>query len=165
LIFSRPTIAGPAGAKPLATPSGSGIFAAVEDSNVSTTVVADPRHVSYTHLMYALHAVSILIGVLTAASIFGMFVFGWPSIIAVIMNYVRRGDVRGTWLASHLRWQLRTFWIAAILFIFISPLLFTIILIPLVLAVYIGIGIWAIYRVARGWLALRNGIAMPGAAP
>ena len=40
----------------------------------------------------------------------GAFLTGWPSIIAVILNYVKRGDVRGTWLESHFRWQIRTFW-------------------------------------------------------
>lgn len=127
----------------------------------STTVAPDPRHVSYTHLMYGLHATSILIGALTAASIAGKFVFGWPSIVAVIMNYVRRGTVRGTWLDSHFSWQLRTFWISFLLVVFVSPLIFTIILIPLVVMVYIGVAAWAIYRVARGWLALRDGRAMP----
>ena len=130
-----------------------------------TTVVADPRHVSYTHVMYALHSLSLLMGALTAASIAGLFVFGWPSIIAVIMNYVRRADVRGTWLESHYRWQLRTFWTAAVLVIFVSPLVFTVVLIPLVVVVYIGTAVWAIYRVARGWLALRDGRPVPGVAP
>jgi uncharacterized membrane protein len=104
-------------------------------------------------------------GGLSAATIAGVFVFGWPSIIAVIMNYVRRGEVRGTWLESHFRWQLRTFWTAAVVIIFISPLVFTVILIPLVIVVYVAVGIWAIYRVARGWLALRDGIALPVRTP
>jgi len=136
----------------------------MSDSTTATMVAVDPRHVSYTHLMYGLHATSILIGALTAASIAGKFVFGWPSIVAVVLNYARRRDVRGTWLESHFRWQLRTFWTAAVLIIFVSPLAFTIILIPLVVAVYVGTAIWAIYRVARGWLALRDGIALPGIA-
>jgi uncharacterized membrane protein len=130
-----------------------------------TTVAVDPRHVSYTHLMYALHSLSILMGVLTAASIAGRFVFGWPSIAAVIMNYVRRGDVRGTWLESHFRWQLHTFWISFLLIVFVSPLVFTIILIPLVVVVYVAVAAWAIYRVARGWLALKNEVPMPVSAP
>jgi uncharacterized membrane protein len=130
-----------------------------------STTATDPRHVSYTHLMYALHSLSILMGGLSAATIAGVFVFGWPSIIAVIMNYVRRGEVRGTWLESHFRWQLRTFWTAAVVIIFISPLVFTVILIPLVIVVYVAVGIWAIYRVARGWLALRDGIALPVRTP
>ena len=44
------------------------------------------------------------------AAVVTAFLTGWPSIIAVILNYVKRGDVRGTWLESHFRWQIRTFW-------------------------------------------------------
>ena len=80
----------------------------------STTTAVDPRHVSYTHLMYALHAASIVIGIASTALIVTAFLFGLPSIIAVIMNYVRRSDARGTYLESHFRWQLRTFWVAAL---------------------------------------------------
>src|SRR5262245_43522876 len=76
--------------------------------------VATPQAlVSYTHLIYALHAASVLIGMFTAAGVLTSFLFGIPSIIAVVMNYVRRRETRGTWLESHFRWQIRTFWIAA----------------------------------------------------
>src|SRR3989344_7847088 len=30
--------------------------------------------------------------------------------IAVMLNYIKRDDARGTWLESHFRWQIRTFW-------------------------------------------------------
>ncbi len=116
--------------------------------------------------MYALHALAILIGVLTSASIVGKFLFGLPSIIAVIMNYLRRGEARGTWLEPHFRWQLRTFWIAALacliaLLLFGPFVLILIGIIPL-MASYIVIGIWAAYRIARGWLALKDGRTLPG---
>ena len=106
-----------------------------------------PRHVR-------LHALSALGGVLGAATIVGSFLFGWPSIIAVIINYVTRGDVRGTWLETHWRWQLRTFWFAA-------PgrwarwlLVLTVIGIPLAWSSGAVLGLWVLYRVIRGWLAL-----------
>ena len=54
------------------------------------------------------------VGVLTSATIVGHFLFGVPSIIAVIMNYLKRDEARGTWLESHFNWQLRTFWFAAL---------------------------------------------------
>ncbi len=133
----------------------------MDNSPTATTVAVDPRHISYTHLMYALHAIAVAIGILTAASIAGKFVFGLPSIIAVIMNYARRGEVRGTWLDSHFRWQLRTFWIAALLLVCSWPLVLTIILIPLVFGIYFVVGVWVAYRVLRGWLALRDGRSMP----
>ncbi len=57
-----------------------------------------------------LHAFSLATGILGAATVVGAFLTGWPSIIAVILNYVKRSEVRGTWLESHFRWQIRTFW-------------------------------------------------------
>jgi len=113
--------------------------------------------------MYGLHALAIVIGVVTSASILGKFVFGLPSIIAVIMNYLKRSEVRGTWLEAHFRWQLHTFWVSAGVFFFVGVLVFTIILIPLVLVAFFAVGIWSTYRIARGWLALRDGRTLPGA--
>ena len=65
---------------------------------------------NWTQMIYALHAFSLLIGIIGTATVIGAFLTGWPSLIAVILNYVKRGDVRGTWLESHFRWQIRTFW-------------------------------------------------------
>jgi uncharacterized membrane protein len=137
----------------------------MEDST-TTTVTVDPRHVAYTNLVYGLHALSILIGILSTSMIVTAFIFGVPSLIGVIMNYVRRSEVRGTWLESHFRWQIATFWIALAAFVGVSvvfwPLALIIIGIPFLLLGYFLIGVWAIYRVARGWLALRDGRSMPG---
>jgi len=133
----------------------------------STTAVraVDPSLVSYTHWMYALHALSAAIGLFGSAFVVTAFVFGWPSIIAVIMNYVKRGEVRGTYLDSHFTWQLRTFWYA-VLWLVLIGLVST----PLILLLGLGIvtwilgasvvGVWIIYRVARGWLRLRDGQPM-----
>src|SRR5258708_32310693 len=66
--------------------------------------------VGWTQAIYALHAFSLLTGILGAASVVGAFLTGWPSIIAVILNYAKRSEARGTWLESHFRWQIRTFW-------------------------------------------------------
>lgn len=130
---------------------------------------ADPSLASYTHVIYALHALSVLIGVTGAATVVGNFIFGLPSIIAVIMNYVRRADTAGTYLESHFSWQIRTFWYA-LLWMAVAALFS----VPLILLLGLGIltfaaaafavGIWVIYRVARGWLALRDGRPMPVSA-
>ena len=81
--------------------------------------------IATAHIVYALHAVSLAIGAFGAATVVGAFLFGWPSIIAVILNYVQRKDARGTWLESHYRWQIRTFWLAllwgAIIAVFSAP--------------------------------------------
>jgi uncharacterized membrane protein len=73
-------------------------------------VSPDRGLVTVTHVVYALHALSLVIGAFDAAGIVGAFLFGWPSIIAVIINYVKRGEAKGTWLESHFAWQIRTFW-------------------------------------------------------
>src|ERR1051326_4602708 len=74
--------------------------------------VVDEGLITYTHAIYALHALAVLIGITTAASIVGSFVCGIPSIVAVVMNYARVAATRGTFLESHFRWQIRTFWFA-----------------------------------------------------
>src|SRR6185436_20981547 len=106
--------------------------------------------------VYALHALSLLIGITTAATIVGAFVFGVPSIIAVVVNYLKKGEARGTFLESHFRWQIRTFWFALLWCVIAGFLLITIVGIPLAIGIFFGAGIWVIYRIARGWLALRD---------
>ena len=99
-----------------------------------------PSLVNATHLIYALHALSLLIGITTAATIIGAFVFGIPSIIAVIVNYLKRGEARGTFLDSHFRWQIRTFWFG-LLWCLIGGFLFvTFIGIPLAMVVFVAAG-------------------------
>lgn len=116
---------------------------------------------AWAHIMYGLHALSALSGIMTSASIIGAFVFGWPSIIAVIINYVTRNNVRGTWLESHWRWQLRSFWFAALWLLIAGLLAATFIGIPAAFMVIVITGLWVLYRVIRGWMALLNRATMP----
>jgi uncharacterized membrane protein len=117
---------------------------------------AEPSLVNTTHLIYALHALSLLIGITSAATIIGAFIFGVPSIIAIVINYLKREEARGTYLESHFRWQIRTFWFAVVWCLIGTMLVVTFVGIPLALAIFFGTGIWVIYRIARGWLALRD---------
>src|SRR5262249_57087039 len=71
-----------------------------------------PSVITVANVVYALHTLAIVVGLVGSATIVGSFVGSVPSIIAVILNYVKRGDARGTWVASHYRWQIRTFWFA-----------------------------------------------------
>ena len=135
----------------------------VDNVNTSVTVSGQPADaslVSYTHIIYALHSLSVLIGLTSAVTIVGGFVFGLPSIIAVIMNYARQSDVRGTFLESHFRWQIRTFWFALLWALVILALSLPLMLIVVgFFTAWIGfvlLGIWVIYRIIRGWLALRD---------
>lgn len=130
----------------------------------------DARLLSYTNWIYALHALSVCIGLLTSASVAGRFVFGLPSIVAVIMNYARRADTVGTRFAPHFRWQIRTFWFAALWLLIVNIISLPLMLIVIGFVVwwigFLAIGAWVIYRVARGWLALRDDRPLPlGVAP
>ena len=101
-------------------------------------------------------------GVLTPILVrpLGAFVFGWPSIVAVILNYAKRGEARGTWIESHFRWQIRTFWFGLLWCAIGAVLALTVIGIPLAVAVFVAAGLWVIYRIVRGWLALGEGKAL-----
>ena len=84
----------------------------------------------------------------------------WPSIIAVIINYVKRSDARGTWLESHFTWQIRTFWFAMLWALLIGAvggiLVLLLIGIPILIIGFFLLGIWAIYRIAIGWSRLNS---------
>ena len=116
----------------------------------------DESLVSYTHVIYALHALAVLIGITTFHTIVGSFIGGLPSIVAVIMNYARRSATHGTYLESHFRWQIRTFWYAVLWALVCGSLMVTVIGIPLAILGLAALGIWIAYRVIRGWLALRD---------
>jgi uncharacterized membrane protein len=117
--------------------------------------------VTLAHVIYGLHAFSAVTGLLSSALIVTAFLSGWPSIIAVILNYVKRSDVRGTWLDSHFSWQIRTFWYA-LLWLAVGGILFiTLVGIPFAIVLWVGTGLWVLYRIIRGWLALSSQKAMP----
>ena len=117
--------------------------------------------VTLTHVIYALHAVTVFTGLLTPVLIVTAFLTGWPSLLAVILNYVKRKETRGTYLESHFRWQISTFWFALMWVIVAGLLVFTLIGIPVAFGLAFIVGIWVLYRVVRGWLRLNSQQAMP----
>ena len=116
----------------------------------------DESLVTYTHVIYALHALAVVIGITSFHTIVGSFIGGLPSIIAVIMNYARRSATRGTYLESHFRWQIRTFWYALLWAVVCGFVMLTVIGIPLAILGLAALGVWIAYRVIRGWLSLRD---------
>ena len=87
-----------------------------------------------TQIIYFLYAASIIVGI--------------TAIVAIIINYVKRDEVAGTWLESHFRWQIRTFWFS-VLWAVIGTLTS---IIGIGIVVLIVAGIWAIYRIVKGML-------------
>jgi uncharacterized membrane protein len=113
--------------------------------------------VTWTHVIYGLHALSLVTGILGMATVVAAFLTGWPSIIAVILNYLKRSEVHGTWLESPFRWQIRTFWYG-LLWVSLC-VLFVIATLGIGIVAWLPLGIvstWFIYPVARGWIALNN---------
>ena len=131
----------------------------------SGTPTTDPGLLRYTHVIYGLHALSVLSGVLGSQSIVGRFLFGLPSIVAVIMNYARRTETRGSWLESHFRWQIRTFWFALLWVVVTSICAAPLLIVGIgIVIVWIGFGLtglWILYRVVRGWMALSDSQPVP----
>lgn len=100
---------------------------------------------NWTTAVYALQALALI-----------PLALGVTYLVAVIINYVKIDDVRGTWLESHFRWQIRTFWYSVIwgvlgwltIFIFVG-------------FVVLGVAsVWVVYRIIKGWIRLSENKAM-----
>ena len=117
--------------------------------------------VTLTYVIYGLHLFSAANGVLTSAFVVTAFLSGWPSILAVLLNYIKRGAARGTYLESHFRWQIRTFWFALLWLLVGFILVFTVIGIPLAWVLVMVVGLWVLYRMLRGLVRLMNDEPMP----
>jgi uncharacterized membrane protein len=115
-----------------------------------------PSVLSVANLVYGLHGLAIVVGLLGSATVIGSFIGSVPSIVAVILNYAKRGDARGSWAESHYRWQIRTFWFAFLWVLLAGILVLTVVGIPFAFALLAGVSIWLIYRISRGWLRLRD---------
>ena len=119
------------------------------------------RLITVTSIIYGLHTISAVTGLLSPAFVVTAFLTGWPSVIAVIINYAKRSEARGTWLESHFRWQIRTFWYALVWVLIALALAATLIGIPLALLLAWVAGLWVLYRIGRGWLRLADRRPMP----
>jgi len=103
----------------------------------------------------------------------GSYVVGPLVLAAVILAYVNRDSVRGTWLESHYDWLIDTFWAAVVAGILGGAfmLFWFVVFFPIgiLLAVVLGLGLvgWPIYRLVRGWSLLSEGKPATGvlAAP
>ena len=104
----------------------------------------EPR--TLTHVMYALHTVTWFSG--------GIF-----SVIAILINLVKSGDLPDDFYRSHWRWQARTFWFALLWFVATWPL-FLLLFVPGAVAWFV-IGLWYLYRCVRGWIAFNDRRPMP----
>ena len=108
------------------------------------------------YIIYALHIFSAVNGLLTPAFVVTAFLSGWPSVIALVMSYVWRGDAAGSYLSSHFDWLIRTFWFAVMWFVIAALFIFTIVGLVIGFPMLLVVGIWVVYRLARGLFALND---------
>ena len=125
----------------------------MSDKLLQSTLVA-------AHIVYGLHSFAIVLGIVGSTTVIGGFLGSLPSIIAVILSYVKRGDARGSWAESHFRWQIRTFWFALLWMIVAVVLIMTVLGAPVGFVLLLTVTVWLIYRVARGWIRLVDKQAM-----
>jgi uncharacterized membrane protein len=125
-----------------------------------------PALISMTLVIYALLGVAAVAGLASSGFPLIAPLMGIVGIIAIILAYVKRGDAAGTWLASHYRWLIRTFWfsllwgiVGAVIFV-----VFAIILIGLVVgyAIWVATTIWVLYRLIRGYVLFNASQPVPG---
>ena len=80
------------------------------------------------------------------------FFLGFSIFVAIVVNYVKKSEVQGTWLESHFRWQIRTFWFGLLWAVVGLVMLFFYIGVVILLAN----AVWFIYRIVKGWLRLND---------
>lgn len=125
---------------------------------MSTEIVINKKPSDNTvllmHVIYGLHAFSAVAGLITAAFILTAFLTGWPSIIALVLSYIKKGDAEETYMQSHYQWMIQTFWIALLLLCISGALFVTFFGIPLAIILIVITGLWVLYRIAKGWIKL-----------
>ena len=126
------------------------------ETSLPTTHSAPESAWTVANFVYALHSLAIVVGIIGSATVIFSFVGSVPSILGVILNYVKRSEAYGSWLDSHYRWQIRTFWFALAWYVLGWILVFTFVGIVFAIPIFVAITAWVIYRIARGWLRLRD---------
>ena len=137
---------------PQLPPAGAGV---PSQSLISTTLV-----------VYALFAVAAVVGLVSSGFPLIVPLVGLIGIVGLILAYVKRGDAAGTWLQSHYRWLIRTFWFS-LLWGFIGGLVLVtlgliLIGIPIAFCIWVAATIWVMYRLIRGYVLFKDSKPIPG---
>ena len=136
------------------------------ESQALPPVAPSASLISTTLLVYALYGIAAVFGLMSSGFPLIAPFFGVLGIVAVIIAYVRRGEAAGTWLASHYRWLIRTFWFSLLWAVVGGLVLVTLGLIligiPIAFAIWIAATIWVIYRLVRGYILFKDSKAIPG---
>ncbi len=115
------------------------------DSSANSNPAEDQLRL-LTHVMYGLHTLS-------------WFSAGLFSVVAIVMNVVKRGALPDRFYASHYRWQWHSFWLTLLWLLLTAPL-WLIFVFPGYVA-WSVVGLWYLYRFIRGWWAFAEQRPMP----
>ncbi len=142
------------------------------DSNQAKDTMNSDKHrslITYNHITYLLYVVS-------------YFTAGLLWIVPIVMNYAKRHDADGSWLATHFDWQIKTFWYSIVWFVLgiviiafalggfgVSMLtdssnnmaIGSVLLAGVGLLIMLFTFIWHLYRIIRGWIALTDNRPVP----
>jgi len=102
---------------------------------------------------YVLHLI-VAIGALVPGGQWGPTLL----IVALILDFVKRGDAAGTWHASHFRWRIRSVAFALLAYLLTLPLWFLFVL-PGWLA-WLCVSVWFLYRIIKGMVRMNAGQPM-----
>lgn len=117
--------------------------------------------ISATLIVYALFAVA-AVASLVSAGLLSTPLFGLIGLIGLILAYVKRGEAAGTWLQSHYRWLIRTFWFSVLWNVVGWLAVVTLIGIPIAFCIWIAATIWVLYRLIRGYALFKDSKPVPG---
>jgi len=92
--------------------------------------------------------IALVVYILQALSFFTVI----TAVIALIINYIKKDDVQNTWVSSHFKWQIRTFWFG-LLWTFVGLITS---MIGIGYFILIANAVWVIYRIIKGWLNLND---------
>jgi len=141
-------------------------MADVYDIQAAAPIAPTASLMSTTLLIYALYGTAAVFGLVSSGFPLIAPFFGFLGMVSVIIAYVNRGEAAGTWLASHYRWLIRTFWFsmlwAVIGMIVLVTLGLILIGIPIAFGIWIAATIWVIYRLVRGYTLFKQSKPIPG---
>jgi uncharacterized membrane protein len=102
----------------------------------------NPGDRTVMHVLYGLHTVA-------WASL------GTLAVIALIINYIKRGDESDALYIQHHDYMISTFWWTVLWLLLTAPL-YLLLVLPGVVAQGV-VGLWYLYRCIKGWLRFNDG--------
>ena len=138
----------------------------VDSPTPNAGATANDPPISAALLAYALFGAAAVVALFSSGFPVVAPLMGIVGIAGLIVAYVKRDEAQGTWVASHLRWLIRTFWysflwgvVGGIVLLVLGLILIGI---PIAFLIWAVASVWVIYRVIRGYLLFKDSKPIPG---